>query len=362
MATALAAPAIRYPHETWILDDGDRPEMRRWPRERGIGYITRTADWDGHAAAREGRQPQQRAVRHRGRVPAHPRRRPDPRAGHPGPHPGLLQGPRSRPGPDAAVLQQRPRRRPAGQPGAAVLRPHPAGQGRLERRVLLRLQRRAPPRGPDAARDRRATSGKSRRPLPARPQRIPGRLSARHATRQPTTSPSGTRSTRSQRHRRGPPRARRRRAAARDHLPLPGAGGRGRPGSSSTPTCRAFRPTWRRSPRWRRLEVGDAGVPVVDRRRCRSAWPPGTGRRWAPSSPCRRFVDAVDVDRGRRGPADHADGHHLGHRGHGHLHAPARPWAGKRLPPRGAGPRPRTRGPRHHAAPSGCAGPRAPCR
>jgi cellulose synthase (UDP-forming) len=28
MTTALAAKAIRYPHETWVLDDGRRPEMR----------------------------------------------------------------------------------------------------------------------------------------------------------------------------------------------------------------------------------------------------------------------------------------------------------------------------------------------
>ncbi|SFK77271.1 cellulose synthase (UDP-forming) [Geodermatophilus ruber] len=45
MATARAAAAIRYPHLTWVLDDGDRAEMRRAAAAAGIGYITRSADW-----------------------------------------------------------------------------------------------------------------------------------------------------------------------------------------------------------------------------------------------------------------------------------------------------------------------------
>jgi cellulose synthase (UDP-forming) len=45
MTTARAAAAIRYPHATWILDDGDRAEMREAAEAEGIGYITRTADW-----------------------------------------------------------------------------------------------------------------------------------------------------------------------------------------------------------------------------------------------------------------------------------------------------------------------------
>lgn len=44
-ATARAATRIRFPHETWILDDGDRPEMRAAAAELGVGYITRTEDW-----------------------------------------------------------------------------------------------------------------------------------------------------------------------------------------------------------------------------------------------------------------------------------------------------------------------------
>ena len=67
-----------------------RPRCARAAEAAGIGYITRSADWDDHAAARQGRQPQQRAARHRGRVPAHPRRRPGPRAGDPRPDAGLL--------------------------------------------------------------------------------------------------------------------------------------------------------------------------------------------------------------------------------------------------------------------------------
>ncbi|TXN31597.1 glycosyltransferase family 2 protein [Lacisediminihabitans profunda] len=43
--TATAARAIRYPHRTWILDDGDRPEMSEAATSLGVGYITRGADW-----------------------------------------------------------------------------------------------------------------------------------------------------------------------------------------------------------------------------------------------------------------------------------------------------------------------------
>ncbi|MBO3664820.1 glycosyltransferase [Microbacterium sp. NEAU-LLB] len=53
-ATARAAKAIDWPHLTWILDDGARPEMRAVADELGVGYITRSADWDGktrHAKA-----------------------------------------------------------------------------------------------------------------------------------------------------------------------------------------------------------------------------------------------------------------------------------------------------------------------
>ncbi|MFK0074383.1 glycosyltransferase [Arthrobacter woluwensis] len=54
MATARAAQRIAYPHTTWILDDGARPEMEQAAAEAGIGYLTRSDDWIGkprHAKA-----------------------------------------------------------------------------------------------------------------------------------------------------------------------------------------------------------------------------------------------------------------------------------------------------------------------
>ena len=87
---------------------GARRGHRLHPALRGLGE---------HAAPREGRQPQHRALRHRGRVPAHPGRRPGPRADDPGPGAGLLPRPAGRGGADPAVLQ-RQRLRPARQPGA----------------------------------------------------------------------------------------------------------------------------------------------------------------------------------------------------------------------------------------------------
>ncbi|HEX2552002.1 MAG TPA: glycosyltransferase family 2 protein, partial [Nocardioidaceae bacterium] len=45
LATALAAQRIRHPHTTWILDDGDRREMRAAAEAQGIGYLTRSEDW-----------------------------------------------------------------------------------------------------------------------------------------------------------------------------------------------------------------------------------------------------------------------------------------------------------------------------
>jgi cellulose synthase (UDP-forming) len=45
MRTALAAQAITFPHRTYILDDGNRPEMGALAEEAGIGWITRSEDW-----------------------------------------------------------------------------------------------------------------------------------------------------------------------------------------------------------------------------------------------------------------------------------------------------------------------------
>jgi cellulose synthase (UDP-forming) len=54
MTTARAAAAIRHPHQTWILDDGGREEMRAAAHADGIGYLTRSPDWENrprHAKA-----------------------------------------------------------------------------------------------------------------------------------------------------------------------------------------------------------------------------------------------------------------------------------------------------------------------
>lgn len=45
MRTAEAARDIRYPHRTWVLDDGSRPELAAAARAAGVGYIERSADW-----------------------------------------------------------------------------------------------------------------------------------------------------------------------------------------------------------------------------------------------------------------------------------------------------------------------------
>lgn len=52
--TARAARDIRYPHRTWILDDGDREALRDAAAELGVGYLTRGEEWVGkprHAKA-----------------------------------------------------------------------------------------------------------------------------------------------------------------------------------------------------------------------------------------------------------------------------------------------------------------------
>lgn len=54
MRTTAAALAITHPHETWVLDDGSRPELRRAVEALGARYIKRGINWDGqprHAKA-----------------------------------------------------------------------------------------------------------------------------------------------------------------------------------------------------------------------------------------------------------------------------------------------------------------------
>lgn len=47
--TLLAARNIGYPHETWLLDDGDRPEMAALARETGARYLARSQGADAKA-------------------------------------------------------------------------------------------------------------------------------------------------------------------------------------------------------------------------------------------------------------------------------------------------------------------------
>ena len=52
--TVRAAVAIEFPHATYLLDDGDRAEMRELADQLGVGYLTRSDDWDNrprHAKA-----------------------------------------------------------------------------------------------------------------------------------------------------------------------------------------------------------------------------------------------------------------------------------------------------------------------
>lgn len=45
METARSAQAITFPHQTYLLDDGNRPELRARATAEGLGYITRSEDW-----------------------------------------------------------------------------------------------------------------------------------------------------------------------------------------------------------------------------------------------------------------------------------------------------------------------------
>jgi cellulose synthase (UDP-forming) len=45
--TAVAARDMTYPHLTWILDDGNRPEFAEAAQLIGVGYIVRGPDWEG---------------------------------------------------------------------------------------------------------------------------------------------------------------------------------------------------------------------------------------------------------------------------------------------------------------------------
>ena len=46
--TVRAAAAIRYPHRTYVLDDGSSAAMRAMAHAEGVGYIVRSTDWTHH--------------------------------------------------------------------------------------------------------------------------------------------------------------------------------------------------------------------------------------------------------------------------------------------------------------------------
>lgn len=47
--TARAARAISWPHSTYILDDGNSAEIAAMAEQEGVGYLVRSAAWDGKA-------------------------------------------------------------------------------------------------------------------------------------------------------------------------------------------------------------------------------------------------------------------------------------------------------------------------
>src|SRR2546428_709269 len=53
-ATLRKALAIRWPHRTYVLDDGSSAMMRAMAEQEGAGYIVRSGEWQGrqrHAKA-----------------------------------------------------------------------------------------------------------------------------------------------------------------------------------------------------------------------------------------------------------------------------------------------------------------------
>ncbi len=84
--TLMAARHMDYPHETWLLDDGNRPEMARLAAELGC-----PVSGAGRQPACQSRQPQPCARTESGRVYSDFRRRSCPAAPFPGAYAGLLR-------------------------------------------------------------------------------------------------------------------------------------------------------------------------------------------------------------------------------------------------------------------------------
>jgi cellulose synthase (UDP-forming) len=119
-ATVLAAQQIRYPHTTWILDDGNRPEIQEMAQATGTGWVTRSTDWiDRPRHAKAGNLNNALMTTH-GEflliLDADQIASPD-----------ILDRTLGYFQDDQVALVQRSRFRSIGQPGTVVLRPHPAG-------------------------------------------------------------------------------------------------------------------------------------------------------------------------------------------------------------------------------------------
>ncbi len=186
-------------------------------RRRGRGLRGARRRVEGPAPPRQGGQPEQRADADRWRVRPRAGCGPGPQGRDPGSRAGLLRRPEGGVRADAAVLLERPPERPPGLPGAALLRADPAGQGRLERGLLLRLQRGAAPRCPAQpgrghlrahAHRRHPERPARRRPRahPRRPARSRRRRRAggRRARRAPSRWPPSPRSSATSRPTSGP--------------------------------------------------------------------------------------------------------------------------------------------------------------
>ena len=151
LKTAIAARNMHYPHKTWILDDGDRPEFAAAARRIGVGYITRGPDWEGKPRFAKAGNVNNALFRTTGEFIAifDADQVPEPEfldrvLGHfDDPEVAFVQTPQQ--------FWNVPKSRSARQPGRAVLRLHPAGEGRLGCRILLWIQRRAAPGGAHGA-------------------------------------------------------------------------------------------------------------------------------------------------------------------------------------------------------------------
>ena len=238
-ATLAGCRALTYPHTTYLLDDGRRPEMEELAQIAGAALPD-----PARQLPRQGRQHQRRPAPHRGRAGADARRRPRADARRARRDGRLLRRRASRPGAEPARLLQ-PRLGPALRrrpPRAVALLPRRLPrQGPPRRRLLVRLGGAAAARG--AARDRRRRHRDDRRGLPHDDPAAAPRLEQPLPRRGPGPGPR-------------PARPRRLPAAARPlgarqprrlhPARVPAARPRAAARCSASPTSSASPPTWRR--------------------------------------------------------------------------------------------------------------------